>query len=145
MMSEFTFWALIFLLYLIFAEPRACPGLVNEPTRVLILELCRRFNDAANRYWNLVIWGFLPHPLNFLFCCWRSGMERFYSIEWSLVTSYAESTWVDLKTLAGTVKGRMFYLPYLVLALFGIAILECFISKNFMIQDVKLRLLVRYG
>ena len=144
-MSEFTFWALIFLLYLIFLEPLACPGLVNKPTHVLISELCRRFIDAANRHWNLVIWDFLPHPWNFLLRCWRSGMERLHSIKWSLVTTYAESACVDLKTLAGIVKGRMSHLPYLMLAWIGIAILECFISKHLMIQDPKFRLLVRCG
>ena len=145
MMSEFTFWALIYLLYLIVAEPQACPGLVNEPTRVLILELCRRSNDAANRYWNLVIWDFVPHPWNFLFRCWRSGMESLHSIKWSLVTNFAESAWVDLKTLASIVKEGISYLPDLVFVLFGIVVLESFISENLMIQDPKLRLLLRCG
>ena len=75
-MGEFTFFALILFMCLCFiiAELPTKPySLKEEPTLVLILELCRRFNNAAGRFWKLVLWNLADLATDSpLFFWWQS-------------------------------------------------------------------------
>lgn len=134
-MGEFTFFALILFMCLCFiiAELPTKPySLKEEPTLVLILELCQRFNNAAGRFWKLVLWNLAPLLRSFNLRCWRSGMRTFHilhSMDWSLVIHCLESAWGDFKTLAGVAFDRESYLPYLALAFLGIELFTRFISR----------------
>ena len=129
MMEEFSFWGLISLLCVIYAQPPANHCSINEePTHVLILELGRRFHDAAGRFWNLVFWD---HPLflwNLYLRCLRSGMTVLHRTDWSPVTNYLESAWVDLKAVAVIAIRHGSYLLFLVSM--GNGLLEKFSLKK---------------